>query len=439
MRVPVSIRTRYFMADKKALVDSGATDNFIHPAFAKRLGLTMTPLEKPKRIYNIDNTSNKSGSITHSLELKVTTKGIDKIMRFLITDIGNEDILLGYPWLATFEPKFRWKDTIIETKALPIIISSTHPIKSWLVIAGIQSQEEKEEIVHQLEETTTIREIAMELAIQAGEGKKKVEVPAVYNRFKQLFSEEASQRFPPSRPWDHAIELKPDASDAIPCKVYPMTPAEDKALEEFIWEQYTKGYIRPSKSPYASPFFFIKKRDSKLRPVQDYRRINSHTIKNRYPLLLIANLMNSFAGAHIFTKLDIRWGYNNVRIKEGDEHKAAFKMKYGLWEPMVMFFGLCNSPSTFPVMMDWIFRPIIDKWEPLGTKVGKYMDDVAVATSTNLQDHINCVTEILELAMRYDLFFKPEKCIFHAPRMDYLGIIIEKGMTCMDPVKVEGI
>ena len=80
MRVPVSICTRYFMADKKALVDSGATDNFIHPTFAKKMGLTMTPLEQPKRIYNIDNTSNKVGSITHSLELKVTTKGIDKIM-----------------------------------------------------------------------------------------------------------------------------------------------------------------------------------------------------------------------------------------------------------------------------------------------------------------------------------------------------------------------
>ena len=89
--------------------------------------------------------------------------------------------------------------------------------------------------------------------------------------------------------------------------------------------------------------------------------------------------------------------------------------------------------------MDWIFRPIIDKWEPLGTKVGKYMDDVAVATSTNLQDHIACVTEILELVMQYDLFFKPEKCVFHVPRIDYLGIIIEKGMTHMDLVKIEGI
>ena len=184
MHVPVSICTRYFMADKKALMDSGATGNFIHPTFAKRLGLAMTPLEKPKRIYNINNTSNKVGSITHSLELKVTTKGIDKVMRFLVTDISNEDILLGYPWLATFEPKFGWKDAIIETKALPIIISSTHPVGSRIVIAGLQTQEEKEEIIHKLEETTTIRGIAMELAIQAGEGKKKVEIPAVYDRFK---------------------------------------------------------------------------------------------------------------------------------------------------------------------------------------------------------------------------------------------------------------
>ena len=192
MRVPVSIRTRYFMADKKALVDSGATDNFIHPAFTKRMGVTMTPLEKPKRIYNIDNTTNKSGSITHSLELKVVTKGTEKIMRFLVTDIGNEDILLGYPWLATFEPKFGWKDAIIETEALPIIITSTIPVDSRLVIAGVQTQEDKETILRELEETTTIRGIATELAIQAGEGKKKVEIPAVYDRFKQLFSEEAS-------------------------------------------------------------------------------------------------------------------------------------------------------------------------------------------------------------------------------------------------------
>ena len=144
----------------------------------------MTPLEKPKRIYNIDNTSNKAGSITHSLKLKVTTKGVDKAMWFLITDIGNEDILLRYPWLATFKPKFRWKDAIIKTSALPIVLSSMYPIDSQTVIARPQTQEEKEMIIRELEETTTIQGIATELAIQAGEGKKKVEILAVYDKFK---------------------------------------------------------------------------------------------------------------------------------------------------------------------------------------------------------------------------------------------------------------
>ena len=96
------------------------------------------------------------GSITHSLELKVTTKGIERIVRFLVTDIGSEDLLLGYPWLAMFKPKFGWKDAIIETRALPIIITSMHPIDSQTVIAGLQTQEEKEVIVQELEEATTI-------------------------------------------------------------------------------------------------------------------------------------------------------------------------------------------------------------------------------------------------------------------------------------------
>jgi hypothetical protein len=103
MRVPVLIRTSYFMADKKALVNSGATDNFMHPAFAKRMGLGLQKLPTPKKIFNIDNTSNKSGMITHYLNLNVCTNNHNKEMQFLVTDIGHKEILLGYPWLATFD------------------------------------------------------------------------------------------------------------------------------------------------------------------------------------------------------------------------------------------------------------------------------------------------------------------------------------------------
>jgi hypothetical protein len=114
MRVPVSIHTSYFMANKKALVNSGATDNFMHPAFTKKMGLGLQELPNPKKIFNIDNTSNKSGMITHFLDLNVCTNGIDKEMQFLVTDIGPEEVLLGYPWLATFEPKFNWRSAVID-------------------------------------------------------------------------------------------------------------------------------------------------------------------------------------------------------------------------------------------------------------------------------------------------------------------------------------
>ena len=120
------------------------------------------------------------------------------------------------------------------------------------------------------------------------------------------------------------IEFKKGTPNVIDCKVYLMSQKEDKALRDFLTEQLEKGYIRLSKSQYASSFFFISKKDRKLRPVQDYQRINNCTIRNQYPLPLITDLIRDLQGAHIYTKLDIRWGYNNVRIKEGDEHKAAF-------------------------------------------------------------------------------------------------------------------
>jgi hypothetical protein len=235
-------------------------------------------------------------------------------MHFLITDIGSKDLLLGYPWLATFEPRFNWQSAIIDERALPVIISSINPrvIQQRPVIATLKTEEEKQSIVCMLETQSTIRGVATELAIQAGQNKVAMVVPKAYERFSKLFSDEESSRFPPTRPWDHVIDFKPNAPDAIPCKVYPMMQQEDKALLKFLQEQEAKGYIRPSISPYASPFFFIQKKDGKLRPVQDYRRINDIMISNQYPLPLISDLLTDLSGVLIFTKLDVRDGYNNI-------------------------------------------------------------------------------------------------------------------------------
>jgi hypothetical protein len=440
MRVPVSIHTSYFMADKKALVDSGATDNFMHPTFAKRMGLGLQELPNPKKIFNIDNTTNKSGMITHFIDLNVQTNGISKEMCFLVTNIRHEEILLGYPWLATFKPKFNWRSAVIDERILPIIISSINPrINRNQPIIATLSEEAKQSIVQQLDAECTIRGVATDLAIQAGEQQTEAELPKEYQEFARLFNDEAADRFPPSREWDHAIDLKPGAPDVLDCKVYPMTRDEDTALEKFLDKMVAKGYIHPSKSPYASPFFFVKKKDGKLRPVQDYRRLNSHTVRNQYPLPLISQLISDLSGAHIFSKVDVRQGYNNIRIKKGDEWKAAFKTKFGHWEPLVMFFGLTNSPSTFQEMMNVIYKEVIEKHAARGTTIRIYMDDIAIATTGMLQDHIDAVRDVLHVAEEHDLYFKLSKCTFHASSIDYLGVIIEKGMTRMDPIKIAGI
>lgn len=132
-------------------------------------------------------------------------------------------------------------------------------------------------------------------------------------------------------------------------------------MNEYIDENLRKDYIRPSKSPMASPFFFVSMKDGSLRPCQDYRYLNEETVKNAYPLPLIGELIDKLKGATIFSKFDLRSGYNNVRIKDGDQWKAAFKCARGLFEPTVMFFGLCNSPATFQNMMNELFADMIDE------------------------------------------------------------------------------
>jgi hypothetical protein len=184
MRVPVSFRTLHAMADKRILVDSGATDNFIHPKLIKRLGLGTQILDRPRKIWNIDGTNNRGGELTHFVDLDVRTGKREEQMRFLITDLGGEDLVLGYPWLATFEPKFNWREAVIDTTTLPIVIRSLDWKQARIrpTIAGIMTDEEKEAIVEELETLTAICSISTKLAIEAEQYTAKVEIPQKYER-----------------------------------------------------------------------------------------------------------------------------------------------------------------------------------------------------------------------------------------------------------------
>jgi Reverse transcriptase (RNA-dependent DNA polymerase) len=152
----------------------------------------------------------------------------------------------------------------------------------------------------------------------------------------------------------------------------------------------------------ASPFFFVKKKDGKLRPCQDYQYLNNWTVKNAYPLPLISEIMDKIKGAKFFTKFDVRWSYNNVRIKAEDQWKAVFKTNRGLFEPTVMFFGMCNSPATFQAMMDSIFSDMIE-----GQKVIVYMDDILIFAE-NQEELQEQTKQVLQQLWEHDLFLKPK-------------------------------
>ena len=450
----------------RALLDSGAEGIIIDQDFATRNKLTLRTLVNPLPVKNVDGTLNRRGSVKYTTIQRIRIKTLnndfhEELSELYVTTLGDHDIIFGTDWLHAHNPEVNWAlPQIAFTRCprtctlskTPLVITSKKPQTRVTTINAIHPEEEDLPT-----QDTTFSQDAMEiflyhhsfakyddLAIRAktttstniaakAPQKPSIDhIPVQFKKYANVFSEVASHRLPKHQPWDHTIDLKPGASMKN-CGIYRLTPKESDALKEYITEHLRRGYIRPSKSPMASPFFFVDKKDGKLRPVQDYRALNDVTIKNAAPLPLIPELIDKLRGARYFTKLDIRWGYNNIRIKEGDEYKAAFKTPLGLFEPTVMTFGLCNAPATFQTFMNNIFEDLIDEGH-----VVVYLDDILIF-SDNPSELDRLTHEVLSRLEKHDLYLKPEKCIFAQTSIEYLGIIISNGQVKMDPAKLAGI
>ena len=248
----------------------------------------------------------------------------------------------------------------------------------------------------------------------------------------KIFEKKNLERMLTRKAWNYAIDLR---ERFVPKKgkIYPLSRVEREEIQEFVKDQLRKGYIRPSKSPQMSLVFFVLKKDGKKRMVQDYQYLNSWTVKNNYLLPLISDLIDSIGKKRVFTKIDLCWGYNNVRIKKEDEWKAAFLMSKGSFEPTVMFFGLTNSPAMFQAMMNNLLRDLV-----VEEKVVVFIDDVMVATETE-EGHNEIVEEVLRRLEKNDLFVKPEKCVWKAREVGFLGVIIGKNRVRMERKKVQGV
>jgi len=258
-------------------------------------------------------------------------------------------------------------------------------------------------------------------------------LPEQYVDFLDVFSRKEADRLPPHRPSDHAIEIQSGKLDQLPKgALYGMSRNELQELDRYLKENLSKGFIRASKSEVASPVLFVKKPGGGLRFCVDYRGLNTITVKNRYPLPLISETLDRLSQAKIFTKLDIIAAFNKIRIKEGHEYLTAFRTRQGLFEYLVMPFGLCNGPATFQSYINEALQPYLDDF------VTAYLDDILIYSDSELE-HVVHVKRVLQRLREHGLQVDITKCNFHTTEVKYLGLIIGTDGVRMDPEKIRTI
>ena len=320
-------------AETTALLDTGAGGKFIDQNYVRSQKIVTKELDTPIEVFNVDGTPNKRGTITKYARLNLTINGRTRSHDLFVTGLGKQKIILGYPWFKQNNPELDWTKRTLTWRTEQNTENTPKPTgeeeidpESWKNHTTNPMEELDDEQIGNATLISYIEEMksevwinvkqgnmATELAIKENEKKPELSdeelVPEDLHEFLDVFSETKANRFPEPSVWDHKIDLKDDFEPKS-FKNYNLSLEEQKELDKFLNENLEKGYIRPSQSPMASPFFFIKKKDGKLRPCQDYRYLNDGTIKNAYPLPLISEIMDKLKGAKYFSKFDVRWGYN---------------------------------------------------------------------------------------------------------------------------------
>ncbi|KAL5565101.1 hypothetical protein UlMin_028265 [Ulmus minor] len=406
----------------RVLIDSGATHSFISTVFADSLHRSKDTIRQTFR------TVLPSGEIMLSSywlrAVPVVVSEREMSVDLVVLDMIDYDVILGMDFLSKY-------GATIDCKAK--VVSFQPPGEEQFTFCGDKYSKQKMFVSAMKARKWLDSGCTGYLAAVADTTKKaKVElneVPVV-KEFVDVFPEELPG-LPPDREVTFEIEVLPGTAP-ISKAPYRMAPAELKELQTQLQELLEKGFIRPSHSPWGAPVLFVKKKDGTLRMCIDYRGLNKVTIQNKYPLPRIDDLFDQLKGAVVFSKIDLRSGYHQLRIKESDIPKSAFRTRYGHYEFLVMPFGLTNAPAAFMDLMNRVFKAYLDKF------VIVFIDDILVY-SRSQEEHANHLRMVLQTLVEHRLYAKFSKCEFWLQSVQFLGHVISKDGLSVDPAKIEAV
>ncbi|GJQ97749.1 putative nucleotidyltransferase, ribonuclease H [Tanacetum coccineum] len=304
--------------------------------------------------------------------------------------LGSFDVVIGMDWLSKYHARI-----ICDEKVVHI------PINGETLIIRVMEKKSDEK---RLEDIPVVRE------------------------FPEVFPEDLPG-LPPVRQVEFQIDLIPGAAPVARAP-YRLAPSEMQELSNQLQELSDRGFIRPSTSPWGAPVLFVKKKDGSFRMCIDYRELNKLTIKNRYPLPRIDDLFDQLQGSSVYSKIDLRSGYHQLRVRDEDIPKTAFRTRYGHYEFQVMPFGLTNTPAIFMDLMNRVCKPYLDKF------VIVFIDDI-LFYSRNKEEHANHLRIILELLKKEKLYAKFSKCDFWIRIVQFLGHLVDSQGLHVDPAKIE--
>jgi hypothetical protein len=407
--------------DARVLIDTGSTHSFISTHFACQINKIAEPLDFCLSVATPIGDNILTDKVFRSSNVRVGDRNL--VIDLVHLDFRDFDVILGMDWLATYhaivdcfnktitfripgDPEFYFKGDRIMVP--PCIISALEA--NVLLRKGCQGY--------------------LAYVIDTEKSEVKLDDIPIVREFPDVFPEEL-----PGLPLDREIEFSIDlALGTAPISIAPyrMAPAELRELKEQLQDLMQKGSIRPSASPWGAPILFVKKKDGSMRLCIDYRQLNRATIRNRYPLPRIDDLFDQLQGAKVFSKIDLRSGYHQLKIKKEDIPKTAFRTRYGHYEFLVMPFGLTNAPAAFMDLMNRVFQPYLDQF------VIVFIDDILVYSKSQ-EEHERHLRIVLQTLQEKQLYAKFSKCEFWLEKVVFLGHVVSSEGIFVDPNKVEAV